>query len=140
MCLLCLGKNKKAEDREISGKGFWGENLMLQLSGRPRAARCGPSPAGCPIHQVRRLGWDLRAGMHQKDEACETSCKITSLSRQRRGCSESPMGEGSRGVSWPPSTELPCPWTLFPITEATILCPLQAPGASPSSYPAFHSA
>lgn len=49
-------------------------------------------------------GW---AGMHQKDKACEASCKITSLSRQRRGCSESPMGEGGGGAAPDPEHRAP---------------------------------
>lgn len=72
--------------------------MVLHLIGHPRAARCGPSPAGSPGHQVRMLGWDLRAGMHQKEKACEKNCQITSLCRQSRGCSESPTGEGDGGA------------------------------------------
>lgn len=114
VCLLCLGTNKKAEVGEVSGKGFCG-GILLHLSGHPRAARCGPNPAASPGHQVRRLGWDLRAGMHQKDKVCETSCKITSLSRQSRGCSESPMGEGGGGAAPALSTELLCLQSLLPL-------------------------
>lgn len=117
---------------------------MLHLCACSRAARCGPSPVGSPGHQVRRLGWDFRAGMHQKDKACKQAAKHLPCAGREGDAQNPSWGKATEGLPRPSSTELLCPQTLLPlsVTAATILllCPLQAPGASPSPPPAFCNA